>query len=62
MRALFIAHFKDYFERPRIFRPCTFHVHTKIVLKSISEEVLQQYFEQWRTGLTIDIAEQVDGF
>ena len=58
--ALVIAHFKDQFERPGVFRPCSIHEHAKTVLKNIPEKGVQQYFEQCRIGCTI--AEQVNDF
>jgi hypothetical protein len=60
--ALVIAHFKDHFQKPRVFRPCSIHGHAETMLKSIPEEELKQYFEQWKHGLTQAVAEQADYF
>jgi hypothetical protein len=60
--ALVIAHFKDHFQKPRVFSPCSIHRRAATMPKSIPEEGLQQYFEQWKHGLTEAIAEQADYF
>jgi len=59
---LVIVHFKDHFQKPRVFRPWSIHGHAATMLKSIPEEGLKQYFEQWKHGLTKAIAEQADYF
>jgi len=50
--ALVIVQFKDHFQKPRVFRPWSIRGHAATMLKSIPEEGLQQYCEQWKHGLT----------
>jgi hypothetical protein len=49
-------------QKSGVFRPCSIQGHAATMLKSVPEEGLQQYFEQWKHGLTKAIAEQADCF